>query len=283
MKPIFAFLALATTVACAPMKNQSSEQFYTWVDASGQIRTTQKPLPNKKKPPKKQTPRTPNSVSTVANANSLEEDSFDTSGYRSSTEFDKHLSDTKMFSWQENGRIINQESQMPVTAPKEAPQIALMLPRSTIESDDYSALIDQLLFNWEDFNGVEVDLFRAYVFNGELNTDSILIELDRGAEVRAIIFKSYVKRSKMALPNVLFLSERFDTLSFPTVPFSHFINESWSSYAHMQGVLAIPKDARYMVILPNPEPGVLELDGRQIQLSDRGSIMFKEYRVPGIQ
>jgi len=268
------------------MKNQSSEQFYTWVDASGQIRTTQKPSSNKKKPGQKPTPQIPqtlNSESSVIAGNNSEADSFDTSGYRSSTEVDKHLSDTKMFSWQENGRIINQEPQVPVKQSKGASKIALEQPKLTIESDDYSALIDQLLFNWEDFNGVEVDLFRAYVFNDELNTDSILIELGRDKEVRAIIFKSYVKRSKMALPNVLFLSERFDSLSFPTVPFSHFINESWSSFAHMQGVLAIPKNARYMVILPNPEPGVIELGGKQIQLSDRGNIMFKEYLVPSTQ
>jgi len=280
MKPILALIALATTVACAPMKNQSSEQFYTWVDASGQIRTTQKPQPNKKKTSPQQFEQTQNNRSPV---NGSEAESFDTSGYRASEEIDKHLSDTKMFSWQENGRIINQETQLAVKDPKETSHLTLALPELKIESDDYSDLMDQLLFKWEDVNGVEVDLFRAYVYNEELNTDSISIELARDTDVQSIIFKSYVKHSKMALPNILFLSERFDSLSFPVAPFSHFINESWSSYAHMQGVLVIPKNARYMVILPNPESGVLELGGKKIQLSDRGNIMFKQYLVPDFQ
>jgi|GEM_PF-1799995 len=283
MKLIFTFLALATTVACAPMKSQSSEQFYTWVDASGQIRTTQKPLAVKKKPKPKQSIQVQNPKPPLTADKSLEEKTFDTSGYRSSTEIDKQLSDTKMFSWQENGRVINQETQVTPVNSKEPSQMAMARPELIVEPDDYSALIDQLLFSWEDFQGVELDLFRAYLFNDELKTDSILVELARGAEVQAIIFKSYVKSSKMALPNVLFLSERFESLSFPSVPFSHFIDESWSNYAHMQGVLAVPKSAHYMLILPSPESGALELGGKQIQLSDRGNIMFKRYLSPNTQ
>jgi len=259
------------------MKNQSSEQFYTWVDANGQIRTTQKPLPNKEKTSVKQAEKTQNNDSPATTDNGLEAESFDTSSFRSSEEIDKHLSDTKLFSWQENGRVINQEALVEAKPAKEVSPITLATPQLTIELDDYSALIDQLLFKWEDFDGVEVDLFRTYIFNDELNTDSILIELVRDSDLPAIIFKSYVKRSKMALPNVLFLSERFDSLSHPSVPFSHFVNESWSSYAHMQGVLAVPANARYMLIMPNPELGILELDGKQIKLSDRGNIMFKRY------
>ena len=266
------------------MKNQSSEQFYTWVDASGQIRTTQKPQNNKQKSIPEKPPATQ-----IDESQQISESSnavpFDTSEYRSSVDVDKQLTGTKMFSWQEDGRTITQESRVLPSDKKAAIPLTLVSSKLNLEVGDYSALIDQTIFTWENLKGSELDLFRAYEFNDKLNTDSILIELDRDVDVdvKTIIFHSYIKRSKMALPSVVFLSERFGSLRFPAVPFTHFIPESWSNYAHMQGVLVMPKHARYMLILPNPETGVIELEGKQVQLSDQGRIMFKPYLTASAQ
>ncbi len=262
-------------VACAPMKNQSSEQFYTWVDANGQIRTTQKLVSDKKKA----APKIAETKNPQPNKQAPGTAAFDNSAYRSSEELDRQLSDTKMFSWQEDGRTITQEA--PVMAEnKDEVSVSVITPQLTFEVSDYSTLMDQVLFSGDALKGREMDLFRAYTYSQDLKVDSILIELDWDQVVSTLTFSSYIRHAKMALPRVVFLSERYTSITSPAVPFTHFVSESWSSYGYLQGALEVPRSARYMLILPNTEAGAIELEGDKIQLSDEGRIMFKPYQPP---
>ena len=42
----------------------------------------------------------------------------------------------------------------------------------------------------------------------------------------------------------------------------------------MQGVVEPPVRAQYILMLSNPNPGVLELGGKKVKLIDLGSIMI---------
>ncbi len=276
MKNIFITYAAFTLIACSPIHTESGDQFYTWVDASGQIRTTQRPSKNSQKNPS--APATQDSAVTSNEAsNEQTKTKFDTSSYRSSEVIDKQLGETKLFSWQQDGRIINEERTIDKIKNTKNPSQAALIPTTPSLATDYNSLLEQTVFIWSQLKGRELDLFKTYTFNKELNIDSILIEIEQATTGKAIIFSSYVQHKKIALPNVIFLDDRLRAISAAVTPFSHFIEESWSSLAYMQGVIEVIKDARYMLLLPSEDTGLIELDGTKVKMSDQGHIMFKTY------
>ncbi len=274
MKKIFIACAAFTLIGCSPLQTESGEQFYTWVDASGQIRTAQRPRKNNSEPAEAGDSAVAPSESTNAQAKTK----FDTSSYRSSEVIDKHLDQTKLFSWQQDGRIINEERTIDNNNKNnEKPNQAALIPTAPSLATDYSSLLEQTAFIWEQLKGRELNLFKTYTFNKELNADSILIELEQATTGQAIIFSSYVQHKKIALPKVIFLDDRLKAISAAVAPFSHFIEESWNSYAYMQGVIEVARNARYLLLLPSEDTGFIELDGTKIKMSDQGHIMFKTY------
>ncbi len=261
----FAMLAL---IGCTTTANKSGEQFYTWVDASGQIRSTQRPTEKKSSSPV---------VIDEEAGDSKGRPAFDASSYSSSEIIDKQLDKTTTFSWQENGRVINEERTL---QKKESTPLSVhtsVVPIASPKPIDYSLLLEQTVFNWPQLKGRELDLFKTYIFNTQLNVDSILIDMKRSDIATAVMFSSYVKQKKIALPNVVFLDDRLNAISSPVTPFTHYVAESWSSLAYMQGVIELPKNASYMLLLPSIETGLIELGAGTVKRSDQGYIMFKTY------
>ena len=244
------------------------------MDASGQIRTTQKPKDEAASPV---LTAEDNEVVRVSPVNS-NKDTFNARGYRSAEVVDKELSNKRLFSWRENNRIINQEqdvSNTPTQEPLNTDITKLFLSNNPIS---YEALMDQIIYKWEELKGRELGLSRAYTYNDTFEKDSVLVEIPQG--LNNIIFKSYIKHSKIALPQVLFLGRFFETLSNPVTPFSHSVAESWSSYAHMQGIISAPLGSQYMLITTNPVSTIIELDGLEIKVGDLGRIMFNVHNTP---
>ncbi len=273
MNKCFLLLPLIFLAACLPVKkDQSGDEFYTWVDASGQIRTTQKPKEEKIKPTKSASETARKKPSTKSKG------TFNSRGYRSAGDVDKELGNKKLFSWRENDLVINQEANLKEITPPKPDHLVIIKPPLNINQTNYDVLLDQAIYKWDSVKGRELNLSRAYTFNESLKKDSMLIEIP--AELSRVIFKSYIKKSKIALPQVLFLGKYYEALSNPVTPFSHSIAESWGGYAHMQGVVSVPLGSQYMLVTTNPVSTIIELDEVDIKVGDLGFIMFNSHNKP---
>jgi hypothetical protein len=281
MKSIVIAFAAFTLIGCSSIPAESGDQFYTWVDASGQIRTTKRPSENNKNTPSM--PSTPELTEGKDTDNSEpEKQAFDTSYYRSSEDVDKQLDKVTTFSWQENGRGVTEERRLYKDENIPPVDQTVAIPIAPLQSRDYSSLLNQTIFMSSKLAGRELDLFKTYTFSKQLNIDTILMEVEQSTYIQSMIFSSYVKHGKIALPNIIFLDERLNPVSSAIAPFTHFTEESWSSLAYMQGVIEIPRDTIYMLMLPSSDAGLIELGERTVKMSDQGHVMFKAY-TPGVQ
>ena len=75
----------------------------------------------------------------------------------------------------------------------------------------------------------------------------------------------------------MFLSDRYEAVSLPVQPFSHHVEETWSSHGFMQGVVEVPSQAAYMLILSSASSGVLELGGKNVKAVNLGSVLIDAY------
>jgi hypothetical protein len=281
MKSIVIACAALALIGCSSIPAESGDQFYTWVDASGQIRTTKRPSENNKNTPS--VPSTPALIEGKDTDNGeSEKRAFDTSSYRSSEDVDKQLDKVTTFSWQENGRGVTEERRLYKDENIPPVDQTVAIPIAPLQSRDFSSLLSQTIFMSSELADRELNLFKTYTFSKQLNIDTILMEVEQSTSIQSMIFSSYVKHGKIALPKIIFLDERLNAVSSPIAPFTHFIEESWNSLAYMQGVIEIPRDTIYMLILPSSDAGLIELGERTVKMSDQGHIMFKAY-TPDVQ
>jgi hypothetical protein len=276
MKSIVIVCAALALIGCSSIPAESGDQFYTWVDASGQIRTTKRPSEKNKNTPS--VPSTPALTEGKDSDNSEpEKQAFDASSYRSSEDVDKQLDKVTTFSWQENGRGVTQERRLYKDENTPPVDQTVAIPVASLQSRDYSSLLNQTIFMSSELAGRELDLFKTYTFSKQLNIDTILVEVEQSTSIQSMMFSSYVKHGKIALPKIIFLDERLNPVSSAIAPFTHFIAESWSSLAYMQGVIKIPRDTVYMLMQPSSDAGLIELGDSSVKMSDQGRVMFKAY------
>jgi hypothetical protein len=256
---VFGFIFLSLT-ACQGLP-QGDSDFYTWVDETGQIRTIKKESNKPKavnKSPKNET-KAPN-----VQSNNINPDDF-----IDSESIDKKLADEKMFAWQDatGAQVVREE-----VVQANAPQDTNVLPTATQEASLKAYRKgDQVLF--EDIDGISIDLADYYQFNQKTELDYLLIELT--SPVKIIQVKSFVGNRSVAMPQIIPLTDEFKQNYAFENPYQYREPESWHSYGYLHGELSIPNSSRYLLILPSPQSGVIEIEeGGIIKQSNLGSMVF---------
>ena len=268
-------------LGCSTAGNQDGG-FYTWVDASGNVHTERR---NEKNEPvavedetlEKKLEGEYQSPETMAKAVTQVDSDFNPDDFKSSDEVDRQLLPKRLYSWQDQGTQITQELSSAGTEfsdDKLRAEVDINLLEGSL---NYEYLAQDKIQYFNEVKSKELKLENIYLFNKQLGKDYILIELPLEDGAEKVIFKSFIKNNKIALPNLVFLSDRFDAISFPALPFSHHIEETWSAHGFMQGMVEIPSKASYILLLSNPSSGVLELGGKNVKAVNLGSILLDGY------
>ena len=279
---VFAYFSILFLVACATSNNKDGG-FYTWVDAYGQVHTEKREDSKQEETPLSEDSVIVNSglegnvVSDQIKKQSSQDtnQSFNPAEFTSSEIIDDQLTPKRLYNWQDQGASISRE--VGAEGDPEDQSVSFIEIEKASVSSNYEHLASSEITSWDDVKGLELKLSRSYSYSDKLKQDYLLIELPSAFEAGAMIFKSYIKSNRLALPNLVFLNERFDMLSGMSLPFSHHVSETWSSHGFMQGVIKPPVEAQYILMLSNPNPGVLELGNKKVRLVDLGSIMINAY------
>mgnify|MGYP005999319079 CR=1 FL=1 len=257
MKNNILVLACLSLVAC--LSNPSKEDgFYTWVDERGQIHTVQTPVSHVDK-------RTRNGPDT-------EKGDLDSSEFETEEQVQARLRDSKMFAWQENGQqTIVETPQNDSVPPLQKPSLKL----AGSSSGSYASFRKGEYVSWQEIVGKEVSLEQLFSYNDVLERDFILIDLEGVLVSSEISLKSYIEKSTITVPQMVFLSGEFTSVSEDIIPFEYYFSESWHSYGYMSGSLIVPRAAQYLLIYTSTLTEALQLDGQVIKLTNLGKISFE--------
>ena len=241
---------------------QGESDFYTWVDETGQIRTI-------KKQPKQITHTAePN---TSINENSVskgKQNKFDTADFIPEEEIQKKLNDQKMFAWQDSAgtQIVREESIV------KAPEADKSIVSNAIEEVSFNVYREGKQVLFDDLDGSVFDLSRYYHFNKQSQSDYVLFELSE--PVKKIQLKTFIHTKSVAMPQIIPLTARFKQVFSFENPYQYREKESWYGYGHLHGVLNIPRNTQYLLLIPSSESGVIEAEGDIIRQSNLGSIVL---------
>ena len=278
MKSIFS-ICLIALIGCSNAINKDGG-FYTWVDANGNVHTEKRATKKgggKDEVSSSKEVSIKEDVTPIISAPKVAQDknSFNPDDFRSSEIVDAQLSPKRLYSWQDQGAQITQELSSAEGADDSSEHIMEVKPERN--SSNYEYLAQDKIFYFHQVMGKELKLEEVYFFNKQINNDYILIEMPFEGRVEGALFKSFIKNNKIALPNIVFLSDRFEAISLSVLPFSNHVEETWSSHGYMHGVVEIPFNASYILVLANPNSGVLQLGGKNVKAVNLGSILLDAY------
>ncbi len=276
-------LSLLMSVGCQLKPSEHSE-FYTWVDESGQLRTERideagsaKSISNTAEAGA--TDSAANQASSQTSSQNAQ--AFDPSDFTSSDDVDARLRDARLFAWQdETGKQSVTQLEKPEQKPENDEQgVGLSMPQTAkrrFGSDCCNKLAGFERFLWSDLAGRELKLNTYYAFEKSLNSDALMLDLAdfEGGQIR---LKTFIRKGKMALPDVLLLNERFQLVDVLATPFTHFVEESWASYGYMQGIIRADQleKIEHIVLIPSEQIGVLELGQQTAKITNLGSILVQ--------
>lgn len=261
MRYLFIILTFLHLAACQNMQ-QGDTDFYTWVDETGQIRTIKKQPAAAKK---EQVATSPDNLNQGDN-------SFDPNDFTPSQEVDKKLNNEKLYAWQEpsGAQIVRQES-----ISQQEPKPVSIAPESTL-SKSFRVFREGTQVSFDDIDGISISLARYYQYSDAAETDYALLEFL--SPIERIDIKSFIKNDTVAMPRIIPLTKSFNqNFSFDN-PFEFREEESWHGYGFVYGVLDIPPDTKYLLLLPNPQSGVFEAEGKLIKQSNLGSLVFTKVK-----
>jgi hypothetical protein len=282
MKPalvVFCFFL----VGCNNTPQQGgSGEFYTWVDERGQLHTQSRETQvNKVGVNEKVT--SGNISSNVKTINekgvkypaklSASAMDIDATQFASSSDVDKKLSGKKLYSWNLDGQQLTAEL---------SPEDVVLLEKESSFNNKASFMYPVILKEYREGKEVlltdiisnEINLADLYILNKSNNLDYILIEID--TPVDQLIFYSYIKNKKVALPALRFLNKSFNGTQAYSDLLSELTPESWSSYGYLSGRAAIPVDVKYILIQPSSLSGVIETTSGDVVLSNLGSFLISQ-------
>ena len=262
MRYLLMFAIFLSLAACQNMQ-QGESDFYTWVDETGQIRTI-------KKPTKDLVSAADSDVISSSTVSEIQAPfDFDPSRFTPSEEIDKKLNNDRLYAWQQaDGTQIVREESRPEQTPEQTTEAA-----HSIQSKSFRIFREGKQVIFEDINGVSIDLSRYYQFNTQAETDYALIELIKPIERVAV--KSFIKNDTVAMPRIIPLTRQFEQRFSFDNPFTDREVESWYGYGYVHGVLDIPEQTQYLLLLPNPQHGVIEAQDKLIKKSNLGSLVFE--------
>jgi hypothetical protein len=257
-----------------------SGEFYTWVDERGQLHTQSREIQVnntsenigseekgvKEKDVKEKEAKYPAKLDKSAM-------NVDATQFTPSSEVDNKLSGKKLYSWNLDGQQLTEELSSEGVVLSEAEssinnKASFMYPVMLKEyREGKEVLLTDIISN-------EINLADLYVLNKSNNLDYILIEID--TPVDQLIFYSYIKNKKVALPALRFLNKLFNGTHAYSDLLSELTPESWSSYGYLSGRAAIPTDVKYILIQPSSLSGVIETTSGDVVLSNLGSFLISQ-------
>lgn len=278
-KALFLF-AVVSLVGCASNGGGHSE-FYTWVDETGQMRTV-------KRSSHEDTPAELDSSKAVVEVQKSRtktenkgQSDLNPADFMPSDQVDAKLRDSRLFAWQdETGKQAVSEVEKSEIK-RNTEDLGVEVQSEGRAGRRFGAqccdnLSGSKIYLWNELAGRELKLEDYYSFEKSLEGDALILDF-ADSEVDDIRLKTFIKREKLALPDVILLDERFQIVKVLVTPFSHYVEESWASYGYMQGRIEKQQldDVEYLVILPSQQIGVLELGDKQTKITDLGSIMVQ--------
>ena len=270
-KNAFLQLTLITilTTACTPNQVGKQGDFYTWVDERGQLHTIKREKKNSEI--SLSTGSAQKSKSTEKNT--AKTNTFNPSEFTPSEKIDEKLKGQRLYSWNDEYGQNTQEVLPPIKSLEEPQSKKPARPYTAKSFRDYREGKEIFL---SELIGRQLKLENLYTFNEATKSDYILFELDLDGEfiTDQFTFKSFVSKSRVALPNIVFLDTEYNSVSAQYLPFEDYSEETWSSYAYFSGNALIPKKSKYLLVTPNTEAGVAEIGSTIIKMVDLGSIVI---------
>lgn len=260
---VLCLLVISTLLGCS-QRGGSHSEFYTWVDERGQMHTQ----------------KAPSAQSKDLSGKSKGVQDIKPEEYVSSDEIDARLRDRRLFAWQdETGKQNVSEAEKVDSPPVERlGGVAAQFNQTgrTLSMDCCESIASEERYLWNDLAGREVSLLDYYRYVDALKSDALILDISRN-EVSDIRIKSFIRSSKLAIPDVVLLNERFQLIALLEMPFTHYVSETWASYGYMQGRIsqASLADAAYVVFVPSAQAGVLELGDDRLTLTDLGLIVVQ--------
>lgn len=233
--PYFLLLSACSSV-------DTGNNFYSWVDENGNIRTTEK----------KETKQ--------SNRNNINEDD-----YISSTELDRKMRDTRLYSWQDESGQHVMEGDKVTGLIKE-----IVTAKSIDISVGHIAFREGRTFLFSNIKNTSISLEDYYYFNQQKGIDYILIELDE--KVNTIVVKSFITKETVAMPDVIPLTSRYEQISKYENIWSRYSSETWRSYPHFSGELSVNLSTKYLLIKTSSNNRPIMVEGELVKLSHFGVI-----------
>lgn len=266
------FLLIITLNGCSTTSSGHSE-FYTWVDETGQMRTVK--VDDESSEISGEEAGTPGVTQKNANPD------FNPEDFMSSEQVDAKLRDSRLFAWQDESGKQNVAEVDKNEIEKNSEDLGVAVDahgqaNRRFSRDCCDGVSASKIFLWNDLAGRELQLNDYYSYEKPLDSDALILDF-AGSDVEDIRIKTFIKRDKLALPDIILLDERFQIKQVLVTPFTHYVEESWASYGYMQGRIdkASLEGVEYLVFLPSQQIGILELGEKQTKITDLGSIMVQ--------
>lgn len=264
---VFIFsLATLLIQSCSSQQVGGERDFYTWIDATGQMRT------ERREQPKPSVKESKGSLPNAAKDNQRTDESFNPEDFTPSEQVDKKLKGGRLYAWTE-GSQQNVIEDIPGVAYQPEP-VEANFKQEPYLTKSYRSFREGRELPFSEYVNKSLSLERYYTLNSQMNQDYILFELNVD-RVAVLNFTSYVSKNRVALPTVVFLDSEFQSVSKEVLPFEDYKEESWSSYANLSGQAFWPKGAKYMLLTPTVEVGVVEVGDQVIKMVDLGKILIQ--------
>ena len=276
MIPKIVILLFAVVLIGCSSAGGGHSEFYTWVDETGQMRTVKRSATETDSGDS--LAKEPNEKSENGNSDSP---NLNPADFMPSDQMDAKLRDSRLFAWQdETGKqTVSEVEKSEIKRNSEDLGVAVQSEGGSgrrFNAQCCDELSGSKIFLWNELAGRELKLEDYYSYEKALEGDALILDF-ADSEVDDIRLKTFIKSEKLALPDVILLDERFQVVKVMVTPFSHYVEESWSSYGYMQGRIEKQQldGVEYLVILPSQQIGVLELGSKQTKITDLGSIMVQ--------
>lgn len=278
-KTLFLF-AVVSLFGCAS-KGGGHSEFYTWVDETGQMRTVKRSFHEDTPAESDSSEAEVEEQKSRTKTENKGQSDINPAHFMPSDQVDAKLRDSRLFAWQdETGKqAVSEVEKSEIKRNSEDFGVAVQSEGRAgrrFDAQCCDKLSGSKIYLWNELAGRELKLEDYYSFEKSLEGDALVLDF-AGSEVDDIRLKTFIKREKLALPDVILLDERFQVVEVLVTPFSHYVEESWSSYGYMQGRIEKQQldGVEYLVILPSKQIGVLELGDKQTKITDLGSIMVQ--------
>ncbi|WP_396586594.1 hypothetical protein [Bermanella sp. R86510] len=272
MRYLFIVVIYLLVVGCATSEQNSEQGFYTWVDASGQVRTT----PRAKKTEAEVSDSNEEKES-IANNSSKALNEIDASEYTPAEDMDKKLKGERLYAWTEDGR--QQISEQAAPTPDEmqdsgAKPLSLPVSQQILKSDNYKK---NKIHQWSQVAQSEFKLKDYYQYNESTKKDVLIIDIFEAQPLGVVQIVSFDHNGSLAYPALTQLDSSFQVLPQTGIEWLGYSHETWSQYGRLTGRFTVHPKASFLLLSTQSQSGLLEVGEKIVKLVDLGSIVLTPY------